>query len=193
MDGNDFGQLAYLVLLGVAIGGWFMAESRNSMGKTLRMAMIWVFIFLGVVAGFGLWPNVRDQLMPRQAVFSEDMTIAVPQSPDGHYYLTLALDGTPVEFVIDTGATSIVLTKDDAEKIGLAPETLIYSGIANTANGEVRTATARVRNVDIGPINDRDVRVAVNDGEMDTSLLGMDYLRLFNRLEISNGRLILER
>jgi aspartyl protease family protein len=193
MDTNDVMRLAYLVLLLVAVGGWFLVEGRANLGRTMRMALAWGLIFLGVVAGFGLWSDVRTDLVPRQSFVGEAGRVEVPRAFDGHYYLTLMLDGTPVEFVVDTGATEMVLSREDASRIGLDPERLAYTGIAMTANGQVRTARARVGDVTLGPIRDRDVTVAITDGEMPGSLLGMTYLQRFDRIEISDGRLILER
>jgi aspartyl protease family protein len=193
MDSAELPRLAYLVLLGLAVAGWFIAENRASLGRTMRMALAWGLIFLGVVAGFGLWNDVRTEVMPRQSVMADGARIEVPRAFDGHYYLTLRLDGTPVDFVVDTGATDIVLSREDAGRIGIDPDGLTYSGVAMTANGQVRTARARVGEIAIGAISDRDVAVSVTDGEMPGSLLGMAYLQRFDRIEIADGRLLLER
>jgi aspartyl protease family protein len=193
MDSADIPRVAYLVLLGVAVAGWFIAENRNSLGKTMRMALAWGLIFLGVVAGFGLWSDVRTDVIPRQSVVADGARVEVPRAFDGHYYLTLRLDGTPVDFVVDTGATDIVLSREDAARIGLDPQALAYTGVAMTANGQVRTARARVGEILLGGIADQDVMVSVTDGEMPGSLLGMAYLQRFSRIEIADGTLVLER
>ena len=119
--------------------------------------------------------------------------IEVPRGPDGHYYLTLDINDAPVRFVVDTGATSMVLTKTDAERVGLTADDLIFYSEAMTANGPVRTAPVRLDDVALGPFHDANVRAFVNEGEMNQSLLGMDYLIRYARLEITNGQLILER
>ena len=62
-----------------------------------------------------------------------------------------------------------------------------------TAHGPVRTAPVRLDDVAIGPFHDNNVRAFVNEGDMRTSLLGMEYLNTFARIEIAGGRLILER
>lgn len=193
MDSADIPRVAYLVLLGVAVAGWFIAENRNSLGRTMRMALAWGLIFLGVVAGFGLWNDVRTDIIPRQSVVADGARVEVPRAFDGHYYLTLRLDGTPVDFVVDTGATDIVLSREDAARIGLDPQALAYTGVAMTANGQVRTARARVGEILLGGIADQDVMVSVTDGEMPGSLLGMAYLQRFSRIEIADGTLVLER
>ncbi len=193
MTSLETGHLAYLVILGIAVVGWFIAENRASLGQTVRTALAWGFIFLGVVAGYGLWQDVRDDVAPRQAVFQDGARIEVPRAFDGHYYLTLDMGGVPVDVVVDTGATDMVLTRADAARIGLDPGRLAYTGIAGTANGQVRTARVRIPEVTLGGVTDRNVSASVNAGEMSTSLLGMSYLHRFSRLEIANGRLVLER
>ena len=87
----------------------------------------------------------------------------------------------------------MVLTEEDAEKAGLRTRDLSYLSEAMTANGLVRTASVTLDRVSIGPFTDRDVRAYVNSGEMQQSLLGMSYLQRFDRLEISGGKLVLER
>lgn len=193
MDSIETGHLAYLVILGIALVGWFIAENRNSLGRTVRIALAWGFIFLGVVAGYGLWEDIRDDVAPRQTVFQEDARVEVPRAFDGHYYLTLEMDGVPVEFVVDTGATDVVLSRQDAARIGLDPAALAYTGIAGTANGQVRTARVRIAEVSLGGITESNLPVSVNAGEMSKSLLGMSYLQRFRRIEIADGRLVLER
>lgn len=193
MAGEDTARLIYLVLLGLAIAGYFVAAHRDRPGKIAQQAAVWGLIFLGVIAAAGLWSDIRRDVAPRQAVFAEAGRIEVPRSPDGHYYLTLQIDGTPVRFVVDTGATDLVLTRQDAARIGLAPDGLAYRGAARTANGEVATAPVWLDEVRLGPAVDTGVRAYVNGGEMDDSLLGMAYLQRFSRMEISDGMLVLTR
>lgn len=193
MDNVETGHLVYLAILGIAVVGWYIAENRHALGRTVRLALAWGFIFLGVVAGYGLWEDIRDDVAPRQASFQDGARIEVPRAFDGHYYLTLDLEGVPVEFIVDTGATDMVLSRADAARIGLDPGALAYTGVAGTANGQVRTARVRLDAVSLGGVTDRNVSASVNGGEMDTSLLGMSYLQRFARLEIADGRLVLER
>jgi len=98
-----------------------------------------------------------------------------------------------VRFVVDTGASSIVLLERDAEAAGIDLSRLRYTGTAMTANGAVRTARVVLDEIGLEGMEDRRVTAFVNEGEMAESLLGMSYLQRFDRLEISGGRLILER
>lgn len=192
MDTTDIGRLAYLVLLAAALGGYFIAQHRGNWSKLAQQAMVWALIFVGVIAGYGLWGDIQRDLSPRQAVLDSGQ-IEVPRMFDGHFYLTARLNGEPVDFVVDTGATDVVLTMDDALRIGIGPDELAFTGRATTANGVVRTAAATVSEIQLGNITDRNLRVYVNGGEMDQSLLGMAYLRRFSKIEIADDMLVLTR
>jgi len=188
----ETGRLAYLILLGIAVVGWFLAQNRESLGKTAQQAVVWGLIFIGVIAGFGLWSDIRDDVTPRQSVTGSGI-IEVPRSFDGHYYLVLQINGKSINFVVDTGATDVVLSRSDAVQVGINLGDLIYSGTASTANGVVKTARVRVDEFKLGSIIDKNIPVYVNQGEMDGSLLGMSYLQRFERIEISGNKLILTR
>ncbi|WP_342071188.1 retropepsin-like aspartic protease family protein [Yoonia algicola] len=192
MSTDQIMQLTYLVLLGAAIGGSAIVAGRSNMGKMAQQAAIWALIFVGVIGAYGLWEDITNDVNPRQAILS-DGAIAVPRSNDGHYHLTLDVNGTAVDFVIDTGASQVVLSQRDAARIGINADALNFSGMASTANGVVRTAPVVLDQVTLGGITDRNVPAVVNGGAMDNSLLGMTYLGLYNRIEISNGELVLNR
>ena len=192
MESYDIGRFAYLALLLIAVGGWAIAEARGNWGKAFRQLLVWGFIGLGLVAAYGLWGDIRDDIAPRQALV-DDGVIEVPLGLDGHYHLTLQLNGQPVDFVIDTGASDVVLTRQDAEAIGLNWSTLAFTGQAQTANGAVSIARANVEEIRLGDIVDRGFRVSINGADMDKSLLGMSYLRRFERIEIADNTLVLTR
>lgn len=193
MDADNIARLTYLVLLGAALLMWFITQNRASLGKTMQMALAWVFIFIGVIAVIGLWEDIRGTVGSNSRMSVAEGRIEVPRAFDGHYYLTLKIDGEPVEFLVDTGATQMVLSHRDAERAGIDTASLNYFGRAMTANGEVRTAPVELGRVELGPFSDQGVTAWVNQGEMDASLLGMEYLQRYSSLEISNGALVLER
>jgi len=189
----DYGRVIYLVLLLLVVGSWVFVQNRQSLGKTVQQLAIWAFIFLGVIAGYGLWGDIRSTVLPQQSVIGDAGQIEVPRSSDGHYYLTLDVNSVPVSFLVDTGATDVVLNAADARRAGIDPDTLAYLGRANTANGEVRTASVWLDTISLGPITDTNVRVWVNQGELDQSLLGMSYLQRWSSIEIRSGSLVLTR
>ncbi len=193
MSEFDSARLLYLALLGGAVVMWFFAQNRNSLGKLTQQALVWGLIFIGVIAAVGLWGDIRNTVTPGMATVTGDNQIELSRAMDGHYYLTAQVNGAPVNFVVDTGATGIVLTLDDARAAGIDTSNLAYVGRALTANGEVRTAPVVLETISVGPLNDSRIRATVNEGEMEQSLLGMDYLQRFSSVEISGGKLILTR
>lgn len=193
MNGYEIGRLTYLVVLGGVLLMWFLTHNRQSLGKTLQQVLAWVFIFIGVIAVVGLWDDIRSTVgtTPQMAVSGN--TIEVPRAYDGHYYLPLLVNGEPVTFLVDTGASQIVLRAQDAERVGIDPDQLNYIGRASTANGIVRTAPVRLDSLALGPIRDTGVSAWINEGELNKSLLGMDYLHRFSNIQFADGKLILSR
>lgn len=193
MGDFDTGQLIYLIVLLLMVGGWFFMQTRHGLNRTLQYAAVWGMIFVGGAAAVGLWQDItRDARQPQISVSGANQ-IVLPRARDGHYYLTAQINAAPIRFVVDTGATEMVLTQADARSAGIDPDTLAYRGRANTANGQVRTAFVRLDEVRLGPVTDRNVGAVVNEGEMEQSLLGMGYLQRWGRIEITGGELILTR
>jgi aspartyl protease family protein len=193
MTGEQTASLIYLMLLGTVIAGYFFLSHRQSIGQGLRQAGLWALIFIGVIAAYGLWSDIQGSVMPRQTVFAEDARVEVPRSPDGHYHMVLEVNGTPVRFVVDTGATDIVLSAADAARVGIDTGELAFVGAARTANGTVSTARIWLDEVRLGSIADTGVPAVVNGGEMTGSLLGMAYLDRFAEVRIGDGTLTLMR
>jgi aspartyl protease family protein len=191
MDGETLARVGYLAIILVALGGWVLVEFRQRMGQALRMGLAWGLIFVGIMAGYGLWSDIRRDVMPIQEV-AIDGAVEVPQSGDGHYYLTLMINGTAVPFMVDTGASGMVLSSDAAARLGIEPQSLAFRGQANTANGVVRTARVTLPLVELGPFRNEGFGAYVTEGELGQSLLGMDYLGQF-RMEFADGKLILRQ
>ena len=79
MDGETMARVGYLAIILVALGGWVMVEFRQRMGQALRMALAWGLIFVGVMAGYGLWSDIRRDVMPIQEV-AQDGAVEVPRA-----------------------------------------------------------------------------------------------------------------
>ena len=191
METDDLMRLTYLGIMATALVGWALVEYRGRLGAGLRMMMAWGAIFVAVAAGYGLWSDLRGRETGRLMVDAEGR-IELPMAQDGHYYATLTIDGTAVDFMVDTGASGVVLTRAAAEELGFDLALLDFSGQAFTANGAVRTARVTLEDVRLGPYDDLQVTGYVNDGALDVPLLGMDYLRRY-RIEMAANRMILSR
>ncbi len=193
MANFDWASVVYLVLLLCAVGSWVFVQQRQSLGRVLQQDIAWVLIFAGVVAVFGQWEDLRSTLRPTASVTVDGGKITVPKANDGHFYMTLAVNGQPVDCMVDTGAGAVFLTGKDAQAAGVKTPTRIFSCRAMTANGEVRTAPIWLDTIGVGAVTQTGVRAWVNEGDMDQSLLGMSYLQGFNRIEMTPDTLILTR
>lgn len=190
MPDDSVMRIVYLALLLAALAGWAMVELRKNFGKTLKLVLAWGMIFIGMMAVYGLWGDLQRGMKPRQQVGAGEITL--PRAQDGHYYADLVVGGVPVTFMADTGASSVVLTEKDARRVGIDPGALAYMGEASTANGIVRTARVTLKDVRFGPFEDASLPASVNRGEMDISLLGMDYLGQF-QISIAGDEMVLRR
>lgn len=188
---DNWPRIAYLALLLLALSGYLIAEMRNDFSKSVRQLLAWGLIFLGLIAGFGLWDDIRSDVAPPQIV--EGNRIELPMADDGHFYIDLRLNGTEVEFMVDTGASDIALRRNDAERAGIDMDALSFTGFASTANGIVSTAPVSIGLVEIGTIRDEDVSADVVEGDLDISLLGMSYLRRYARVGFEGETMVLER
>lgn len=190
MDPSDWPRLVYLAVIVAALLGAYLLASRRNIRKFVTHSGFWLFAFIGTVVVFGLWDDIRNTAMPRSAVVSDEK-ITLRREYDGHFYSMVRINGEPIRFLVDTGASELVLSKPDAEAVGLDIGELQFWGRASTANGEVRTASATLSEVRLGSRIERNFRASVNEGEMDISLLGQSYLRGFAKIEIAGDTMSL--
>jgi clan AA aspartic protease (TIGR02281 family) len=120
-----------------------------------------------------------------------ELEYVVRAGSGGHYLIEAVVNGAPVTFLVDTGASNIVLTTEDAERLGLQPATLRFTQRFATANGETRGAPVVLREIRIGQFSLFDVAASVNEAPLPVSLLGMSFLKQLNGYEVNDGRLIL--
>ncbi len=191
LTGEKFGSLVYLGLLGAALVVWFLASNRQRANKVLQQLVVWALIFIGVMAAYGMWEDIRGAALPRQTIISDSGIIEVPRGRDGHYHVTAYVNDTPIRFIVDTGATGVVLRQSDAEAAGIDVSKLAFLGRAQTANGTVNIARTRVDSFGLQGAEINRFNLDVNEGDLFQSLMGMSYLNHFNKIEISGGKLLL--
>lgn len=190
MGDDIFAQATYLILLGLLLSAGMWTRSRKNLSQTAQHAAIWILIFIAAIGAFGVWGDIERHL-GSQSTHGDRIT--VPISRDGHYRLRLDVNNVPINFVIDTGATDIVLNRQDAKKVGIDVSGLSFYGRAATANGIVETSNITLDTIQIGDVVDHNVRAVVSGGELFGSLLGMGYLQRWGRIEIANEILSLTR
>jgi aspartyl protease family protein len=187
-------RVGWIVLLGSSIIGFARANPRGA----LRNALIWVVIFLVLVGGYSfkndfamIGQRMAGTLVPTQGTVESDGTISFPASRDGHYYIQAMVNGSRVTFLVDTGASDIVLTPKDARRIGFDPDTLTFDQRAQTANGTVLGASVRLDTFAVGPITMNQIPATVNGADMSESLLGMSFLNRLRGWRVENETLTL--
>jgi aspartyl protease family protein len=131
---------------------------------------------------------------PTEPATSNSRSVAVPHDAQGHFRVEGRIDGRRLVFMVDTGATVIALTAEDAASLGLHPAARDFSVPVRTANGTVRAAPVQLNMVEIGDLMVRDVAALVMPGgALSDNLLGMSFLSRLRHFEYADGRLVLEQ
>jgi aspartyl protease family protein len=197
---DDFGQLIYLMPIAGLLGAGILAGRRGGMGDALRNLAIWLVVILALVAGY-LYRNDANQfagrmvagLMPGRAVVvtgRDGDEVIIQKAFGGHFRADVSIDGRTVPMLVDTGASSVVLSFEDAAAIGIDTDTLAYTIPVMTANGRAMAAPVRLEEISIGPISRRNVRAMVaEDGRLAESLLGMSFLSTLSSLQMQTDEL----
>jgi aspartyl protease family protein len=115
----------------------------------------------------------------------------IAKAPDGHYWAEGEVNGQRVRFLVDTGATAVALTAEDAQRLGFQPHDLNYAFKVATANGQQRAAEVRLASVSVAGARVDDVDALVIEKGLPSSLLGMTYLGRLSRFEATRSALIL--
>jgi aspartyl protease family protein len=167
-------------------------------------ALRWVLLCCGIVI---LAVGVLDRLAPllpertvqpasdtriagsaRPASGPAANTIVFTANQQGHVLLAAAVNGAPLRLLVDTGASLVTLTPEDARAAGIDPGGLVFSGRVNTANGPARMAPVTLREVRIDQLSLYDVPAAVLEN-LNVSLLGMSFLGRLQGYEMRDGKL----
>lgn len=130
----------------------------------------------------------QDTVMVQKAA---NRSVAIPKSADGHFWLEAEVNQKAVRFLVDTGATTVALTANDAARLGYDINTLKYDRRVITASGETRAAMVSLPQIVIGQSTVRHVDALIIPEGLDTSLLGMSYLGRLERIEATRSSLIL--
>lgn len=183
--------------------------STGLLGRTLRLAAVVIITGLALV----LWvdrdkppaspgaPVVRDvspvpgSVSSRRSAASSGQTagseIVLQAGPHGHFLVDAAVNGTQLRFLVDTGASAIFLTPEDAERLGWSADRLTFSERYETANGEIRAAPVNLRSLRIGQLEFYDLPASVGEAPGSVSLLGMAFLKRFESYQVRGDTLIL--
>lgn len=202
-DNLDFAALAQYSALGILISAGILAAYRGRIKEGLRHALIWILVALALVAGYGfrqdffrLGSQVLAVLIPgypAEHISSDGRhIITLRQRADGHFVASVLIEGVSVKMLVDTGASSVVLTDQDARKIGLFLSAINYSTPVSTANGITMAAPVRLSSISIGSLQYSNIQALVaQPGTLRESLLGNSFLERLVSYEVRGDTLVL--
>jgi aspartyl protease family protein len=195
---DDFGSLAYKLAILVFLGAAVLTMFRERFTQAVMAALLWVVVGLVLVIGYSyrfelgdVTDRVLAELIPGH-VISHGRTVEVARTGAGDFDISARINGVRVPMVLDTGASSVVLTQQDAKAAGLPLEVLNYTVSIDTANGRTRAAQVTLDRLAVGGLEERSVEaLIVQPGQLRTSLLGMSFLNRLQSWQVSGDRLIL--
>jgi aspartyl protease family protein len=135
----------------------------------------------------------RSDDLPRQPTTS-GRSLILDSDRQGHFKVEARIDGRHIDFMVDTGASLVIMRESDAAQIGIRPVPRDYTATVSTANGKIKAAPAKLDRVEVGGITVYDVPALVlPDEALWQNLLGVSFLSKLKRYEYANGRMVLEQ
>ena len=196
MARHDFARLAAKVAIGVAIGSLVFVLFRQRFSEALQAAVFWVVLGLLLAVAYTFRGDLRElgnrvlaDLIPGRAV-QVGRAVEIARGRSGEFFVDTQVNGARIGMVLDTGASSVVLTPEAAKAAGLPLEVLSYSVTIETANGRARAAAVTLDRIAVGSILERSVPALVaQPGQLRVSLLGMSFLNRLAGWEVRNDHL----
>jgi aspartyl protease family protein len=196
-EGDQAVHVIYLAGLLVLVASSLLVR-RIPIGQGLKMLAAWVMIFAAAFIIFtmrddfkALWNRVV--LETRGGVVQEEngQELRVRRAPDGHFWVDAELNGEPVRFLIDSGATTTSISRAVAERSGIEPIRGIPA-MVQTANGIVAVERGRARILRVGNIERSGVAVHISDSFGDMNVIGMNFLSSLSGWRVEGRTLILK-
>ena len=167
-----------------------------------------ILVFAAVLIGLGVaMARMADTMTPAKSTVamshsseaaaapaSSGRTASIDKDRNGHFQTEARVDGSYLDFMVDTGATVIALKERDAARVGIHPAPGDFTANVSTANGPAKAARARLDSIEIGGVRVRDVDALImQDGMLDQNLLGIAFLSAADAFEYADGKLVMEQ
>ena len=195
---EDKAYALQLSVVAILVGTGYFFSYRYTLLQKLHYLLAWVVIFivfLGVYsfreqfAALGI--RLTQDIYPAGVYQGEGGELILSQARDGHFYMDIQINAVMVRFMVDTGASDITLSQEDAARVGIDTERLRYVRSYNTANGTVQGAPVVLDRMEVGGIVFQAIPASVNRGVMEGSLLGMRFLQMFHSFMIQGDKMVL--
>jgi aspartyl protease family protein len=200
LDEIDNLRVFKLVTILVLVSSGLFFARRINFGEVARNISIWTGLAAIILVGYTyrtefkeVLYRVRGELVPWQAIATKNNELTITASPGGHFFVNGKANGKWIRFLVDTGASYVTLSPQDASRIGIDLQGLQFTQKYNTANGIGLGARYRLNRFSIGPIEFADTKISINKSEMRTSLLGMSFLERLKSFEFRDSKLYLRQ
>lgn len=197
MSEDRTAEFIYLVAILVFVAS-ALTVRKIPIGQGLRMFAGWVIIFLAAFVAFALKDDIvgfAQQVVDERRAESTGLQVGeelqIKQSLDGHFWVDAEVNGKPVRFLVDSGATTTSINGKTARRVGVEMRGGIPA-VVQTANGIVLVDRGRAGRVQVGHIVREDLAVHVSDGFGETNVLGMNFLSSLSGWGVERNRLILK-
>jgi aspartyl protease family protein len=202
MSNDAFGQTLYLGVWGAVVAAGILGSGMR-FGYVARSLALWMLLILVFIAGYQYRYELQDfasrvtaGLVPGSPLSITDRdgnhTVMLDKLSNGHFGTRAVINGAAINVLVDTGATSTVLTAADARRAGFDTSKLSFTILVSTANGMARAAQVTADEVSIGAIVRRRVPMLVAESNaLDQTLLGMNFIGTLSGFDVRGDRMIL--
>ncbi len=198
LSGNDYASLVATVAIILVLGSTVFMMFRDRFALALQALLFWAVVIVALGAIYSYRAELQDagdrmlaELIPGRPV-QMGPTVLIARGHSGEFKISVQINGAPVAMVLDTGASSIVLTQEAAKAAGLPLQILTYTVDIDTANGHSRAAAVKLDRVSVGNIVERSVpALVVQPGRLKENLLGMSFLNRLESYEMRGDQLLM--
>jgi aspartyl protease family protein len=195
---REFSSLVVYTVLLVFVGSAVIAMFRRRWLHALESALLWVIVAVLLMVGYTYRFDLREvservlaEVIPGRPAARGKM-VEITRSRGGEFAVAVHINGVRIPMMLDTGASSVVLTQEAAKAAGLPLQVLSYSVNVETANGRAHAAPVTIDRLAVGNIVERSIPALIaQPGQLRTSLLGMSFLNRLEGWEVRGDRLVM--
>jgi aspartyl protease family protein len=194
----DVASLAVKIALAAFVAALVLTLLRKRFSRALETAMLWVAVALLLALSYGFQSELREVADRFSAAYlsghaaARSRVVEITRGGQGNFAVAAHLNSARISMVLDTGASSVVLTQDAAKAAGLPVEVLTYTVPIETANGRTRAAPVTLNSIAVGGIVERSVPALIaQPGQLRTNLLGMTFLNRLESWEVRGDKLVM--
>ena len=197
ISSHEWGNVVYILILIVLL---IMGFSRKELPtkKIFEFTGLWILLALVALIFYSyrfeiveIKDRVLSDLFPAKAINKNHEKLILNIAQDGHFYLNVKINNQDVRFMIDTGASDMVIDEKIALKLGFDLKNINYDKIFQTANGQSYGASIYFNEIDVSGIKFYNVQASITNSDLVSPLLGMSFLQKFYKYEFFRDKLIL--